>query len=348
MLPNHQPARATASTTLGPAASDTNSTPASLTTTLPNLYHEVDSAHLTHLVAAMLDQLIAVNDNIPFGKDHLTRFHSRVSPGISVYDYLVRIVRYTTLENTCLLLLLVYIDRASAAKVRTHAASSSSPPAFHISSLTVHRFLITAVTIAAKAVCDFYHTNSHYARVGGISVQEINSLEIELLIIMGWDVSTRYEMLQKYYVSLVVRHPSYCLPDPALALAAVVPVSPSTPTPLVTSSPAATTTASALTAPPGVATRSPAATVSMAQQSALSGRDPNHLQRHDSATVTRPAVESLEAPQCGALRRQISASPRHSPHRRISASPRRPAAVGSTRISHGSPVETNRTVLTDG
>ncbi|RKP35658.1 cyclin-domain-containing protein, partial [Dimargaris cristalligena] len=168
--------------------------------TLASNYYEINSTDLIRLVAGMLDQLIAVNDRIPFERDHLTRFHSRTAPNISVVDYLTRIVRYTRLENSCLLLILVYIDWAPG-----------TMPVFHISSLTVHRFLITAVTISAKAICDYYCTNTHYARVGGVSIQEMNSLEIELLNYLRWRVTAPFEVLQQYYMSLVARHPEYQL-----------------------------------------------------------------------------------------------------------------------------------------
>lgn len=47
-------------------------------------------------------------------------------------------------------------------------------PAFTVSGLTVHRFLITAVTVAAKYMSEDFWTNSMYAQVGGISTLELN------------------------------------------------------------------------------------------------------------------------------------------------------------------------------
>ncbi|KAJ1971315.1 Pho80p cyclin [Dimargaris verticillata] len=204
---------------------------------VPDSYHEANPLHLIRLVADMLDQLIAVNDRIPWENGHLTRFHSRVAPDISIVDYLIRVVRYTALENSCLLLILVYIDRASrqtsptdnsesnrglppttetsdpaSAPAATRGRSAfTTPLTFHISSLTVHRFLITATVVAAKTICDFYCKNSHYAKVGGITLHEMNSLELELLGALRWKVSAPFETLQQYYISLVARHPAYQL-----------------------------------------------------------------------------------------------------------------------------------------
>jgi hypothetical protein len=52
--------------------------------------------------------------------------------------------------------------------------------AFTITTLTVHRFLIAAATVAARGLSDSYHSNSTYARVGGIKVAELSLLELEI------------------------------------------------------------------------------------------------------------------------------------------------------------------------
>ncbi|KAF8981440.1 hypothetical protein BGZ46_002822 [Entomortierella lignicola] len=147
------------------------------------------------MIADMLCRLTAHNDQIPLTSSNLTRFHSRAPPQISVYDYLRRIVKYTSLERACLIVILIYIDRVCE-KVRT----------FTISSLTVHRFIIASVTLAAKAVCDSYCTNSHYAKVGGLSTQELNTLEVEFLGLIEWRVAVEGTVMQRYYVNLVRQH----------------------------------------------------------------------------------------------------------------------------------------------
>lgn len=146
----------------------------------------------------MLSRLISHNDLIPLTPSTLTRFHSRTPPNISLSDYLRRIVKYTSIEKSCLLILLIYIDRVC----ELH-------PYFTVSSLTVHRFLITAVTVSSKALSDSYCTNSHYAKVGGISTQEINALELEFLSLIDWHLASTGPILQQYYANLVEQHPCY-------------------------------------------------------------------------------------------------------------------------------------------
>lgn len=117
-------------------------------------------------------------------------------PGISIVDYLQRLSQHLSLQPSILLAMVYYIDILS-----THYAP------FTISSLTVHRFLITAATVATKGLCDSFLTNSFYARVGGVSLMELNMLELEFLVRVGWKICPKPERLQDYYTSLVGRMP---------------------------------------------------------------------------------------------------------------------------------------------
>jgi len=165
---------------------------------VPQYFDEVDIDHLMYMIADMLGRLIDHNDRIPLTPANLTRFHSRAPPAITVSDYLRRIVRYTSIEKACLLILLIYIDRVC----ERHKT-------FTITSLTVHRFIIAAVTASSKALCDSYCTNSHYARVGGISIQELNTLELEFMFLIDWQLICSGETLQQYYANLVKQSTRY-------------------------------------------------------------------------------------------------------------------------------------------
>ncbi|KAF7298137.1 Cyclin-domain-containing protein [Mycena chlorophos] len=162
---------------------------------LPSQFVDVEMDILVILIADMLERLIAHNDLIPLLPESLTRFHSRTAPSISVLDYLRRIVRYTNVEKSCLLLTLHYIDQICARM-----------PRFTLSSLTCHRFIIASITVSSKGLCDTFCTNSLYAKVGGISVPELNVLEREFLDKIDWRLMCTSDLLQEYYVNLVRTH----------------------------------------------------------------------------------------------------------------------------------------------
>jgi len=84
-------------------------------------------------------------------------------------------------------------------------------PAFSITSLTVHRFLITAATVSAKGLSDSFWNNSTYARVGGIKLAELGLLELEFLYRLDWRIVPKPEVLVDYYHGLVGRTEDYIL-----------------------------------------------------------------------------------------------------------------------------------------
>jgi len=149
----------------------------------PNFVH-CSRDDLIILIARMLNSLISINDN--FNNDsnlssaNLTRFHSRTPPAISIYSYLARLARYSSLENAVLLTAVYYIDLLSTVY-----------NSFTLNSLTVHRFLLTATTVGSKGLCDSFCTNSHYAKVGGIQVNELDILEREFLIKVNYRILPR-------------------------------------------------------------------------------------------------------------------------------------------------------------
>jgi hypothetical protein len=63
--------------------------------------------------------------------------------------------------------------------------------------------------VAAKQLCDSFCTNVHYARVGGISLRELNTLELEFLFLIDWRLSVGSSELQQYYVNLVRQSGSF-------------------------------------------------------------------------------------------------------------------------------------------
>lgn len=164
------------------------------TKVLPAQYEDADPRDLVVLISSMLMELIRFNDKIPLHQGRLTRFHSRSPPRISVHDYLQRLTTHATLSPPILLSMVYYIDRLCALY-----------PAFTVSSLTIHRFLIASATVASKGLSDSFWTNKTYARVGGIGMTELAMLELEFLFRVQWRIVPQPEVLVDYYQSLVER-----------------------------------------------------------------------------------------------------------------------------------------------
>ncbi|PIA30981.1 hypothetical protein AQUCO_05300067v1 [Aquilegia coerulea] len=100
----------------------------------------------------------------------LSVFHGLTRPTISIQSYLERIFKYANCSPSCFVVAYVYLDRFA-----------QKQPSLPINSFNVHRLLITSVMVAAKFMDDMYYNNAYYAKVGGISITEMNYLEVDFL-----------------------------------------------------------------------------------------------------------------------------------------------------------------------
>lgn len=118
----------------------------------------------------------------------MTHFHSVRAPSMSVEDYLKRIHKYFLSSDECYVIALVLIDRVG-----------KIDPAMTVCELNVHRLLVLAAMIAAKFHDDVYYSNAYYAKVGGLSLKEVNALEAKLLKTLDWKVFVHPEEYQLYH-----------------------------------------------------------------------------------------------------------------------------------------------------
>lgn len=193
--------------------------------TLPREFMECSMDHLINLITRMLQSLINLNDrSVPDSISHphapaaagvaapeekkklLTRYHSRTPPAISIHTYLSRLTKFNNFTQATMLTTIYYID----------LLSHNFQPYFTLNSWTVHRFLLVATMLAQKSLEDFFYTNDHYAKVGGVALTELNCLELDFLNRVDWKVvpakqllngktSIKHskEVLGLYYVQLV-------------------------------------------------------------------------------------------------------------------------------------------------
>ena len=140
---------------------------------------------IVKVLATVLEKLVAANSQNE-ESHNVTKFHALRPPGICICDYLERIFKYASCSGECFVLALVYIDRLIQRKN------------FILTSLNVHRIIITSVMLAAKFFDDQYFNNAYYAKVGGVPCAEMNSLELEFLFLVNFSLHVTPQIYDKY------------------------------------------------------------------------------------------------------------------------------------------------------
>ena len=154
-------------------------------------------------------------------------FHARNVPAISIEAYLLRILKYCPTTNEVFLSLLVYFDRmarvgleaqrlglvqaaprgraeTSGGALTDSAAAPGGSRLFAIDSFNIHRLIIAGVTVASKFFSDVFYTNSRYAKVGGLPLNELNQLELQFLLLNDFRLKIPVDELQRYADQLIL------------------------------------------------------------------------------------------------------------------------------------------------
>lgn len=124
------------------------------------------------LLSSFLEKSVQCNEKLMETtqiKDVVTIFHGSRAPCLGIRQYIDRIFKYSCCSPSCFVVAQIYVDRFIQGTN------------LQLTSLNVHRLLITSVMVAAKFIDDAFFNNAYYAKVGGVSTAEINRLEMKFL-----------------------------------------------------------------------------------------------------------------------------------------------------------------------
>ena len=103
-------------------------------------------------------------------------FLSKKPPQISINKYVKRFMKYSKPEPSTLIISLIYIDKI---------CENSN---LQLTMFNIHRLVFACLIVAIKYNEDDYYSNEYYAKVGGITLKELNLLEYNILILLDFNV----------------------------------------------------------------------------------------------------------------------------------------------------------------
>jgi len=139
-------------------------------------------------LAAALGHVLLRMATMATGTPRLCCFQSVKLPEVGICSYATRLQRFFRCSSECHVLALVYIDRILKRQ-----------PEITVTDLTCHRLLATSVVLATKFLDDRYYSNAYYAKVGGLSLKELNALEKRFLQMLDWRLLVRPEEYTLYH-----------------------------------------------------------------------------------------------------------------------------------------------------
>ncbi len=111
-------------------------------------------------------------------------FYAPRAPRISIKDFIERILTFSKIDKATFIILMVYLDRAKDQLDFSH--------------LNIHRLILGSLLAAIKYCNDDLYPNTYYARIGGISLEEMNMIEITFCALLGFEFFVDRETYDKY------------------------------------------------------------------------------------------------------------------------------------------------------
>lgn len=138
---------------------------------------------------------IIIGDNAePLNIQHgaITRkFYSKHPPPISLEDYLMRIHKFCPMSTAVYLATSYYIHKLAV-----------DERAIPVTRRNCHRLLLAGLRVAMKALEDLSYPHSRFAKVGGVSENELARLEISFCFLTNFEFKTSKETLLEHAISL--------------------------------------------------------------------------------------------------------------------------------------------------
>ena len=106
-------------------------------------------------------------------------------PMIEIETYTVRLQRYSRVDDSAMLLGLVYMDLISKKE------------SIRITKTNVHRMFLVCSMVASKWLMDIFYDNAWWAKIGGVNLHDLNRMELRVLYALDWNASVRIETFDK-------------------------------------------------------------------------------------------------------------------------------------------------------
>ena len=145
---------------------------------------EIISDLLNNICEENKDKSEIINKNI-------IPFMTKNIPSMSIKDYLLRLSQFTKMSESTIIIILIYIDRISNINN------------FRLTYKNIYKLILSATVVAIKYNEDLFYSSAIYAKLGGLSVSELNYLEFQFLILIKFSLFIENDLFDKYKNNLL-------------------------------------------------------------------------------------------------------------------------------------------------
>ena len=150
---------------------------------------KLKSNKLELIISEILTEISSQNSEVEFNPEDP---FSRQNPSkVTLQYFFGRIRRYSQIEKSTLIIILIYIDRVcitSGIILNPH---------------NIHRIILGCLILAIKYNEDVYYNNEYYAKIGGVPLDEINTLEYKSFELIEQNLFISDDIFEKYLAYII-------------------------------------------------------------------------------------------------------------------------------------------------
>lgn len=135
--------------------------------------------------------------------DNVLFLKSKKKPKISLLSYLERLINLCEIELNTAIIMGIYLERG----VNILKSCGVS-----LNEISIYRLVLISMIVSVKYSVDEHYDNGFYSKAGGISLEELNQIEVSFLNFLDFDLNVdiyQFNQMEMKYNSIVIDNKIY-------------------------------------------------------------------------------------------------------------------------------------------
>ena len=143
--------------------------------------------HIINSISLSLKDIINENKKLISKDANKDLFYLSFIPPISLEDYIKRLMKYSKMDISTLIISIIYID---------YFCDKNK---YYLTPNNIFRILLSACLLSLKFNEDITVNYKTYAEIAAVSVEDLKNLEFYMYLKLHFSLNVKYELYKSYY-----------------------------------------------------------------------------------------------------------------------------------------------------
>ena len=143
--------------------------------------------HIINSISLSLKDIINENKKLISKDANKDLFYLSFIPPISLEDYIKRLMKYSKMDISTLIISIIYID---------YFCDKNK---YYLTPNNIFRILLSACLLSLKFNEDITVNDKEYAEIAAVAVEDLKNLEFYMYLKLHFSLNVKYELYKSYY-----------------------------------------------------------------------------------------------------------------------------------------------------